>query len=77
MNITIAGIGNIKDDFLMLNKGHIYIDIIKQVEKALIEAALQESNGNRIAAAKMLGIHRNTLHFKIKKLHINVDKFKL
>lgn len=77
MDVNIAGIGKIDDDFLMLNKGHIYIDTIQQVERALIEAALEESGGNRIVAAKILGIHRNTLHLKVKRLHINVNRFKI
>lgn len=76
MNVNVAGIGKIDDQFLMLSKGHIYSDTIERVEKALIEAALEESCGNRIAAAKILGIHRNTLHLKVKKLHINVERFK-
>lgn len=76
MDVNITGISKIDNRFLMLNKGHIYSDTIRQVEKALIEAALEESSGNRIAAAKILGIHRNTLHLKVKRLHINVDRFK-
>ncbi len=77
MDIHINGIGKIDEQFLAFNKGHIYSDAIKQIEKALIEAALERSCGNRIAAAKILGIHRNTLHMKVKKLHINVEQFKL
>lgn len=76
MNLSIADVTRIDDDFLMLHKGHIYNDTIERVEKALIEAALEESHGNRIKAAEMLGIHRNTLHLKIKKLNINVGRFK-
>ncbi len=77
MNVKISEIANINNDSLTLNKGHIYNDTIEKVERALIEAALEESSGNRIAAAKILGIHRNTLHLKVKKLQINVDRFKL
>lgn len=77
MNLNVAGMDNIDDDFLAFNKGHIYNDTIEKVERSLIEAALEKSHGNRVAAAKMLGIHRNTLHLKIKKLHISVDRFKL
>ena len=76
-DMNIAGIANIDDEFLMFNKGHIYSDTIERVERTLIEAALEESHGNRIAAAKILGIHRNTLHLKVKKLNINVDRFKI
>ncbi len=72
----ISGIGEINEQFLAFSDGHVYSDTIRQVEKALIETALERSCGNRVAAAKMLGIHRNTLHLKLKKLDIKVDKFR-
>ena len=76
MDINITGLAKINDEFLAFDKGHIYSKTINQVEKALIEAALERSCGNRVAAARMLGIHRNTVHLKVKKLHINVEQFK-
>jgi PAS domain S-box-containing protein len=36
-----------------------------------IKTALEETRGNYTAAAKLLGIHRMTLHRRMKKLHIN------
>lgn len=72
----IKALDKIDDRFLSLHEGHIYSAVIEEIEKALIEAALEGSSGNKIAAAKILGIHRNTLHMKVKKLRINVDRFK-
>lgn len=37
------------------------------VESALIESALKQCNGNRSAAAKLLGIHRETLREKLNR----------
>lgn len=59
------------------SKTGTYFGVIEGVEKLLIEKALEESCGNRIKAAKVLGIHRNTLHAKIKTLEINVEKYRL
>jgi DNA-binding NtrC family response regulator len=39
-------------------------------EKALIEKALKESNGNRTLAARVLGVSRKTLFNKMKALGI-------
>ena len=46
------------------------------MEKPLIENILTQTRGNQLEAARILGINRNTLHAKIKKLGINVRKFK-
>ena len=42
----------------------------KQVEKEMILKALEESNGNKIKAAKLLQMNRKTLYRKIKNLGI-------
>ena len=63
--------------FLTSNIGEIYANIIRNTEKVLIEKALARCFGNQIAAARMLGINRNTIRAKIKKLNIDVEEFKL
>jgi two-component system response regulator AtoC len=42
----------------------------EQMEAKLISNALKKSNGNRIKAAKLLGLHRNTLSAKMQKFGI-------
>ncbi len=52
-------------------KAGLYGNLIEDVERPLIELALKHTNGNKIRAAKLLGINRNTLYKKIKSLDIN------
>ena len=39
---------------------------VKEAEKQLIIRALRESEGNRVAAAKLLGMSRRTLYRKLR-----------
>lgn len=57
-------------------RGELYKAVIDVVEKPLIEHALERTFGNQLKAAKILGINRNTIRAKIKKLEINVDRWK-
>lgn len=50
--------------------------ILHDIEKTVIMKALERSGGNRVAAARMIGVHRNTLSSKIRKYSINVGGFK-
>ena len=59
------------------SQGHVYSEVISHVEKMLIEKALQRAFGNQSIAAKLLGINRNTMRMKIKKMDIDVTKFKI
>jgi DNA-binding NtrC family response regulator len=52
-----------------LIKGGFFLEeAVEILERSLIERALERSGGNRSKAAKMLGIHRNTLQRKIEAL---------
>ena len=66
----------IEEYFLTSRKGEIYSKVIDEIESRLIEKALEYSFGNQVLASKMLGINRNTLHTKVKKLNIDVENFK-
>ena len=46
--------------------------LINAIERPLITRALQETKGNQIQAAELLGLNRNTLRKKIHDLHIPV-----
>ncbi len=49
-------------------------DIMSVIEKALIIRALNETHGNQLQAAQILGINRNTLRNKIEKYAIKITK---
>ena len=48
--------------------------LINAIERPLITRALQETKGNQIQAAELLGLNRNTLRKKIHDLHIPVKR---
>lgn len=68
---------DIANFFITIKKGEIYKAVIGDMEKSLIEKALEYTSGNQITAARLLGINRNTIRAKIKKLNIKVERFKL
>ena len=53
-----------------LERSNLYETVMGEVEKALIELALNEMKGNKLRAAKALGMNRNTFRAKIKQLKI-------
>jgi pantoate--beta-alanine ligase len=50
----------------------LYNIVISEVEKSVISMVLKETKGNQLRAAKLLGINRNTLRSKIKRLGIKI-----
>ncbi len=52
----------------------LYKSVIQAIEKPLIENVLARTEGNQLRAARILGIHRNTMRSKIKKLCIDAKK---
>lgn len=50
--------------------GSVHQTVIAQVERPLIRKCLEWSGGNRLKAARVLGINRNTLGKKIKEYGI-------
>lgn len=52
-------------------KGLLYKAIVETIEKPMIEYVLQRTEGNQFKAARILGINRNTIRAKIKRLGIN------
>lgn len=68
----------ISDDSINKKKeGTLYRSIINAIEKPLIENTLERTAGNQLKAAKILGINRNTIRSKIKKLGIDAKKWKI
>lgn len=68
---------DLTDILIKYRSGEVYKALLAEVEKPLIESALKRTEGNKIRAARILGINRNTLDAKMKKLGIDVDRFKI
>jgi len=65
------------DIFMNSERSVIYRTVVEAVEKPLIERALERTFGNQLKAAKILGIHRNTLKAKINKFGIRPERWKI
>jgi len=55
-------------------KSRLYEQVLSMFERIMIKIALRRSNYIKSAAAEFLGINRNTLHKKIEKFGISVEK---
>lgn len=57
--------------------GILYKTVMAKVEKQLVDFVLEQTEGNQLKTARILGINRNTLRTKIKKLGIDIRKWKV
>jgi len=56
---------------MMVERGILLEEAVTEFEKKFIKRVLERSNGNQCRAAKVLGIHRNTLSRKIGEYKLN------
>lgn len=56
---------------MMVERGILLEEAVTEFEKKFIKRVLERSNGNQCRAAKVLGIHRNTLSRKITEYHLD------
>jgi len=61
---------NVIPENLEAYEGTLYKYVIEQVEKELIEKALEHNNGNQVKTAKMLGISRAMLIERLEKFRL-------
>jgi DNA-binding NtrC family response regulator len=54
----------------LLDGGIFLEQAIEVLEKGMIQGALDRSNGNQCAAARLIGVHRNTLQRKMVDYHL-------
>jgi arginine utilization regulatory protein len=60
----------------LYSQSHNLSQILLQIEERLILQALSNYKGNITKAADSLGIARQNLHYKIRKMNIDIGKFK-
>ena len=66
----------LENSLFIEKKGVLYKSVLEAVEKPLLEQTLGRCEGNQLKAARILGINRNTMRTKIKKLGIDVTRWK-
>ncbi len=55
----------------MMDRGIRFDEAVAEFEKKFIRQALEHSEGNHCRAAKLLGIHRNTLSRKMERYSLD------
>jgi DNA-binding NtrC family response regulator len=58
----------------LVGHGFFLEEVVELLERTLIEKTLERTGGNRSAASKLLGIHRNTLQRKMADYHLGPRK---
>ena len=58
----------------LLEKGFFMEEAVEILEKTLIARAVERTGGNRSAASKLLGIHRNTLQRKMAEYKLGEER---
>ncbi len=56
---------------MMVDRGILLEEAVTEFEKKFIKRVLEHAKGNQCRAAKVLGIHRNTLSRKISQYHLD------
>jgi DNA-binding protein Fis len=60
----------ISDLFLVEERGRVYRLFLESVERPLLEKVMLFTGRNQIEASRILGINRNTLRTKLRRLGI-------
>jgi DNA-binding NtrC family response regulator len=55
----------------MIEKGILFSEATEQFERCFITEVMRRNEGNLIRTAASLGIHRNTLSKKVKRIETN------
>ncbi len=74
--LALAAMPAVADPCIVVDNGTGTIDLpdegltLKEVEKDLISQAINKADGNQTKAAKLLGISRDALRYKMQKFHL-------
>jgi two-component system, NtrC family, nitrogen regulation response regulator GlnG len=66
----------LEEELYREKKGELYKALLEIIEKQIIEYVLGRVDGNQLKAARILGINRNTMRVKIRKLGIDLPAFR-
>lgn len=66
----------LEDNLYRDYEGRLYEAILERIERPMIRHVLERTEGNQFKAARILGINRNTIRNKIKKLGINPVEYR-
>ncbi len=58
----------------LISSGFFLEEAVELLEKTLIQQVLERTKGNRSAASKILGIHRNTLQRKLAEYELETKR---
>jgi two-component system, NtrC family, nitrogen regulation response regulator GlnG len=67
----------LENSLFIEKRGVLYQSVLEAVEKPLLEQTLERCEGNQLKAARILGINRNTMRAKIRKLKIDLNQWKI
>jgi two-component system nitrogen regulation response regulator GlnG len=59
---------------LQIGSQNLYAEALELMERTLIVKVLEHTQGNQLQAAKILGITRGSLRFKIRALGIAIGR---
>lgn len=62
------------DRLIAHDSHHLHAEVMAYVERLLLIRVLNDSEGNRSQAARVLGITRNSLRHKMNELRISIDR---
>ncbi|OGC33090.1 hypothetical protein A2311_05015 [candidate division WOR-1 bacterium RIFOXYB2_FULL_48_7] len=63
-------INQLAESFFSEHEGNVYRFLVESLERPLLERVLISTKGNQLEASRILGINRNTLRDKLRKLGI-------
>ncbi len=60
----------------MYRSNILYSEAVREFKRRFIATVLEENKGNQCRAARLLGMHRNTLSRTVNELKIDVRQFR-
>ncbi len=69
-----ADLGSFIQERLRAGSEDLYAETLALMERQLVTAVLQHTQGNQVQAARILGITRGSLRTKIRTLHITIER---